>query len=64
MLYDAAYSTSTASSTRSIFAGGGTPNVNTINYVQIMSLGDAIDFGDLTGTRRLSMGISNGHGGL
>jgi len=64
LLYDAGYSTSAASSTRSIFAGGGTPNVNTINYVQIMSLGDAKDFGDLTGTRRLSMGISNGHGGL
>jgi len=64
LLYDAGYSTSAASSTRSIFAGGGTPNVDTINYVQIMSTGNAVDFGNLTGTRRLSMGISNGHGGL
>jgi len=64
LTYDAAYTTSAASSTRSIFAGGGTPNVDTINYVQIMSTGNAVDFGNLTGTRRLSMGISNGHGGL
>ena len=62
--YDAAYSTSAASSTRSIFAGGGTPNVDTIDYVQIMSTGNAQDFGNLTSARRLSMGISNGHGGL
>ena len=40
-----------ASPTRAIFAGGGSPSaINTINYVTITSLGDAINFGDLTFT--------------
>ena len=28
------------------------PNTTTIDYVQIMSLGDAVDFGDLLANRR------------
>ena len=38
---------SNSSSTRGIFGAGRTPSsVNTLDYVQIMTLGDAIDFGD------------------
>ena len=43
---------SSSSSTRGIFAGGGTPaeaGTNTINYITISSTGNALDFGDLTG---------------
>ena len=36
----------------------------TVEYVQIMSTGDAVDFGDLNqGTYEIG-GNSNGHGGL
>ena len=59
-----------SSSTRGIFAGGDpgtaplTPKVNIIEYVTIMSTGNAVDFGDLT-VGKLHMGsCSNGHGGL
>ena len=38
--------------------------LNTIDYVQIMTTGNAIDFGDLTDARRNIAGASNGHGGL
>ena len=38
--------------------------VTTIDYVQIMSLGNAIDFGDLTRSSSGVAGASNGHGGL
>jgi hypothetical protein len=59
-----------ASSTRATFAGGGTgpgpTAVNVIDYVTIMSVGNAIDFGDLTASqaRQTLSGVSNGHGGL
>ena len=37
-----------ASSTRGLFGGGRTPSdLNTIDYVEIMTLGTALDFGDL-----------------
>ena len=37
-----------ASSTRGLFGGGRTPSdVTTIDYVEIMTLGNALDFGDL-----------------
>jgi len=43
-------------STRGIFAGGGTPSspnaTNTIEFITIATLGNAIDFGDTTITRR------------
>jgi len=52
-LITATYSaTSSSSSTRGLFAGGGTPaeaRTNTINYITISSTGNALDFGDLTG---------------
>ena len=56
-----------SSPTRCVFFGRHVPNTytNTIDYVQIMSTGDAIDFGDLVGGVRNRIGTcSNGHGGL
>jgi len=38
--------------------------VATIDYVQIMSIGNAMDFGDLTRSSSGLAGTSNGHGGL
>jgi len=35
------------SGTRGVFGGGETPDTNTIDYVNIQSTGNAIDFGDL-----------------
>ena len=37
---------------------------NTMDYVQFASVGNAMDFGDLTTTLYTSGGTSNGHGGL
>ena len=58
-----------ASPTRGVFAGGSHPSpsytrLNSIKYVQIMSQGNSIDFGDLLAGRITAAGISNGHGGL
>jgi len=58
-----------ASSTRGLFGGGydgPSPAVrfNIIDYVTIMSAGNAIDFGDLLNTCSSGTGLSNGHGGL
>jgi len=58
-----------SSPTRGV-CGGGNPgdgdpnNTDIIDYVQLMSTGNAIDFGDLTDGRRSIGGCSNGHGGL
>ena len=53
-----------ASGTRVVFGGAYSPSaVNTMNYVQIMTTGDAVDFGDLTIARGTGA-LSNGHGGL
>ena len=38
--------------------------MNTADYIQIMSTGNAVDFGDSTQGRRQSSAASNGHGGL
>ena len=56
-----------ASPTRGVFSCGnkhpsGTSEV--IDYVQIMSTGDAIDFGDTTFSAGDGSALSNGHGGL
>jgi len=62
--------TSGASSTRGVFAGGavGPTGVETTDYVEIMTTGDAIDFGDLeygdTTNNGNEKGFTNGHGGL
>ena len=59
-----------ASATRGIVGAGGDPfaspygKTNTINYVQIMTKGNAIDFGDLTLARNHMGAATNGHGGL
>jgi hypothetical protein len=44
--------------------GGG--QVNIIDYVQIMSTGNAVDFGDTIDSKvgGLTAAFSNGHGGL
>ena len=52
-----------ASPTRAVFGGAYSPSaLNTMNYVQIMTTGDAVDFGDLTVARGTGA-LSNGHGG-
>ena len=49
---------------RAVFGGAYSPSaVNTMNYVQIMTTGNALDFGDLTVARGTGA-LSNGHGGL
>ena len=60
---------SCSSSTRGIFAGGRenpSPggNIDHINYVTIASIGDAIDFGNLTEARRGITGYSSGIRGM
>ena len=48
--------------------GGGNSSpyvaINTVDYVQIMSTGNAVDFGDLTVPSYSGSACSNGHGGL
>jgi len=58
-----------ASSTRGLFGGGssslGSPGgTNTINYITILSTGNALDFGDLNYSSGFTGACSNGHGGL
>jgi len=45
-----------------VVAGGG--GISTIQYVQIMTIGNTMDFGDLTAGNQYGAGASNGHGGL
>ena len=47
-----------------MFAGGADPGSDVIDYVEIMSLGDARDFGDLDRNNESPGSCSNGHGGL
>ena len=63
------YAGSGSSSTRMVIGGGddhpsGGNYSNVIDYVQIMSTGDAVDFGDLIQGRRHIKGASNANGGL
>ena len=44
--------------------GGGTNPSNVMEYAQIMTTGDFIDFGDLVVGKGGRAGFSNGHGGL
>ena len=58
-----------ASPTRGIFAGGSgaAPSytrTNVIQKIEILTTGDALDFGDLTFAANHTAGLSNGHGGL
>jgi len=59
----------TSSSIRGVFGGGYTTSpvstaVNIIEYVTILTTGNAVDFGDLTLARFSLSACSNGHGGL
>ena len=63
------YPSGCSSSTRGLFGGssisGATPaGANTINYITILSTGNAVDFGDLNFVGGFSAAVSNGHGGL
>ena len=50
---------------RGVFAGGNNPPVNIIDYVTISTLGNAADFGDLTGSSRWGItGCSSSTRGL
>ena len=55
-----------ASSTRALFGGGETPGTQSpIDYVEIATTGNGIDFGDISSSSKtLAGGLSNGHGGL
>ena len=49
-----------SSSTRGLNAGGYNPStVNTIDFVEIMTLGNAVDFGDLTTVKESTVGMSS-----
>ena len=56
------HTTAVTSATRIVMYGGN--NKNEIQYHEIMSEGDFIDFGDLTEARGSCSSCSNGHGGL
>ena len=56
-----------SSGTRSVISGGndGTnPRVNTMDYVEIATTGNATDFGDLTYKPQSPAALSDSHGGL
>ena len=58
---------SCSNSTRGIMAGGESPSpskVNTITYITLATLGDGVDFGDLSANSCFQDGTSSGHGGL
>ena len=44
--------------------GAESPGDNTIDFVNISTLGDAVDFGDLLTRHQEGAGLSNAHGGL
>ena len=53
------------SGTRAVYCGGITPSgTNVMQFVQIMTTGDSVDFGDLTIGRGHGDACSNAHGGL
>ena len=60
----------TSDRTRGLFAGGrestspGSNGINVIEYITMASLGNAVDFGDLTVPRHRFPGLSDSHGGL
>jgi len=51
------------SPTRGIFAGGRGAT-NAMEYINISTQGNAVDFGDLTHPFSYHSGFSNAHGGL
>ena len=57
---------SCSSTTRGITFGGGTgpSTVNEMNYITIGTLGNSVDFGDLSAANYLCQGVSNGTRGV
>ena len=56
-----------ASPTRCLWASGDSSpagNLDTVDYVEIMSTGNATDFGNLVAACEYPAVCSNGHGGL
>ena len=53
-----------SSPTRGVWGGSEPSATNLIEYVEIATTGNAIDFGDLITDGRQISGDSNGHGGL
>ena len=54
-----------SSTTRGVFAGEGNAVSDVIDYVLIMTTGNAVDFGgDVSYSADHLAGFSNGHGGL
>jgi len=53
-----------SSPTRAVSGGHNAPTSTEIEYVEIATEGDSVDFGDLTVARQYASGVSNGHGGL
>ena len=68
MLFRSARSKGGASTspTRCVFGGGSVPTAtDTIDYVEILTTGNAVDFGNLVrGASRVYGSFSNAHGGL
>ena len=52
-----------SNSTRGVWSGGTTA-LNLIEFINFNTLGDALDFGDLSVGRRAAAGCSDSHGGL
>ena len=54
-----------SSPTRGVVGAGANPSAtNALEFVNIISLGNAVDFGDCTGRDECLGACSNGHGGL
>ncbi len=54
-----------SNSTRIVFGGGVDPaGLNTLEYLNISTTGNAVDFGDLTQARYEHAPMGNAHGGL
>ena len=50
---------------RGVFGAGATPSSTSVmDVIEIATVGNAVDFGDLTEGNGYSAGASNGHGGL
>ncbi len=74
LLNEQDFSAGCSSSTRAVICGGymlpapSVAHINTLQFVQIMHTGNAVDFGDLTASSGAGRGSlmcsSNGHGGL
>jgi len=54
-----------SSPTRGVWAGGAAPtNSDVIQYITILTTGNAADFGDLVVAAQHRSAVSNAHGGL